>query len=133
MAIYICILIYVYISKGACNGRFQSSKNLTFPRRQCLCAMCSQCYMQFLVFVMCSLQSRPSLLRSEHASLRSVGRMHACIYASNDYIIYMGMGQLFNCEAWEELQISASIALSRSEIAITFTEELYVHVCPCAI
>ena len=49
----------------------------------------SLCYVQFLVCVwvlildcvMCSLQSRPSSLRSEHALLRSVGRMPACIYS----------------------------------------------------
>ena len=39
-----------------------------------LCAVFSMCYVHFLVCVMCSLQSRASSLRSEHASLRSVGR-----------------------------------------------------------
>ena len=49
-----------------------------------LCAVVSLSYVQFLAFVMCrflvcvvcSLQSRPSSLRSEHASLRSVGRVY---------------------------------------------------------
>ena len=39
-----------------------------------LCAVFSLCYVQSLVCVTCSLQSRPSSLRSERASLRSVGR-----------------------------------------------------------
>ena len=39
-----------------------------------LCAVFSLCYEQSLVCVMCSLQSRASSLRSEHASLRSVGK-----------------------------------------------------------
>ena len=46
-----------------------------------LCAVLSQCYVHVLDCVMFSLQSQPSLLRSEHASLRSVGRMHACTYS----------------------------------------------------
>ena len=44
-----------------------------------LCAVFSLCYVQFLACVMCSLLSRPSSLRSEHASLRSIGCVHACI------------------------------------------------------
>ena len=46
-----------------------------------LCAGFSMCYVQSLVCVMCSLESRTSSLRSEHASLRSVGRMHVYVYS----------------------------------------------------
>ena len=46
-----------------------------------LCSVFSLCHVQFLFCVVCSLQSRDSALRSAHASLRLVGRMHACIYS----------------------------------------------------
>ena len=38
------------------------------------CAGCSRCYVRALVCVICILQSKPSWLRSEHASLRAAGR-----------------------------------------------------------
>ena len=46
-----------------------------------LCPVFGLCYARFAVCVKCRLQSRPSSLPSEHASLRSVGRMHACTYS----------------------------------------------------
>ena len=44
-----------------------------------LCAVFSLCYEQSLVCVMCSLQSRASSLRSEHASLRSRGSLRSLL------------------------------------------------------
>ena len=46
-----------------------------------LSAACSSSHVQLLDCVMCSFQSRPSSLRSQHASLRSVECVRSCIYS----------------------------------------------------
>ena len=52
----------------------QSSVCLMCRLQSVLCAVFSLSYVQSSVCLMCSLQSRTSSLRSEHASLRSVGK-----------------------------------------------------------
>ena len=68
----------------------QSSVCLMCRLQSVLCAVFSLSYVQSSVCLMCSLQSRTSSLRSEHASLRSVGKgpraeiiyiyIYICIY-----------------------------------------------------
>ena len=63
-----------------------------------LCVVFSLCYVQSLVCVMCSLQSRASSLRSEHASLRSVGKgPRAEIIYIYIYIYMLGAAPIHQC------------------------------------
>ena len=67
-----CMFPYV-VCAGFCKCYVHCLVCVLCSLRPVLCAVFSPCYVQSLVCVMCSLQWRASSLRSEHASLPSVG------------------------------------------------------------